>query len=174
MGLMKNRMKVFTKSLMLLFISTFTLSSQVTDFQKGLEAFNSKNYERALNYLKPYADDSSNCLAQYIVGYCFADSNTQSSNDSLAEYYLLQSSEQKYGRAMGLLAVKYFAKASTDTNSIINALVWAELAAYYDPIQSLNSSRYLIREYLSPESIEKAEAIIRKKKKILDEIDICM
>lgn len=165
---------MISKSIFILFICSITAFSQVNEFQKGLEAFNSKNYELALNYLKPYADDSSNCLAQYIVGFCYADSNVVFSNDSLAEYYLLQSSEQKYGRAMGLLAVKYFAKGSIDTSSIIKALVWAELAAYYDPIQSMSSSRKLIREYMDKKEIEKAEEIIKKKKKILDEIEICM
>jgi TPR repeat protein len=153
---------------------TTTAYTQVSNFQKGLSAFNSKDFEQALEYMKPYADDSSNCLAQYVVGFCYADSNTSLSNDSLSEHYLLLASENRYGRAMGLLSTKYFMKGLSDTNALIKALVWAELAANYDPAQSLTSVRFQIRKLITPKDLKKAEKLIKEKKKILDEMEECM
>lgn len=155
-------------------ISSISLTAQTTDFQRGLEAFNARKYEKAFTNLEKYARDSNDCISQYIVGYCYADTNLSFANDSLAEYYLLQASEQKYGRAMGLLSVKYFEKQSYDKHWAIMAYVWAELAAYYDPIQSVNSRRKFIRESLEEAEIEKGNEIIAEKKKILDQIEICM
>jgi hypothetical protein len=75
---------------------------------------------------------------------------------------------------MGLLSVKYFEKQSYDKHWAIMAYVWAELAAYYDPIQSVNSRRKFIRESLEEAEILKGNEIIAEKKKILDQIEICM
>ncbi|MFA7327804.1 MAG: hypothetical protein WC121_14140 [Candidatus Kapaibacterium sp.] len=167
-------MKLLRYLILIGVISAISLTAQVTDFQRGLEAFNVKNYEKAFTHLEKYALDSNDCVSQYIVGYCYADTSLSMANDSLAEYYLLKASELKYGRAMGRLSVIYFGKQSYDKYWTIQALVWAELAAYYDPIQSVNSRRQIIRESLDVEEIKRAEAIIAEKKKILDQIEICM
>ena len=155
-------------------ISSLSISAQVTDFQRGLEAFNAKKYEKAFKYLEKYARDSNDCVSQYIVGYCYADTSLAMANDSLADYYLLQASEQKYGRAMGMLSVRYFEKPSYNKDWSILSYVWAELAAYYDPIQSVNSRRDIIRKSLDESEIEEAEKIIAQKKKILNQIETCM
>ncbi len=155
-------------------ISAITLTAQVTDFQRGLEAFNARKYEKAFINLEKYARDSNDCISQYIVGYCYADTNLTMANDSLADYFLLQASEQKYGRAMGMLAVRYFEKQSYDKHWTIMSYVWAELAAFYDPIQSVNSRRKFIKESLDESEIQKGNEIIAEKKKILDQIEICM
>lgn len=167
-------MKLF-RLLTIIFVFTFvTLNAQVTDFQRGLEAFNAHKYEKAFKHLVKYARDSNDCVSQYMVGYCYADSSLTIANDSLAEHYLLMASELKYGRAMGLLSVLYFKKQSYDKHWTIMSYVWAELAAYYDPIQSVNSRRQVIKESLDEEEIKKAEAIIAEKKKLLDPLEICM
>lgn len=147
--------------------------SQISDFQKGLQTFNSENYEVALSLLKTYADDSSNCLAQYMVGFCYLEGKTSFANDSIAEHYLLLSSENKCGRAMGLLASNYFKSGLSNPQSLIKALVWAELAANYDPAQKLVNARAEIRKYMSKKAIVEAEKIYKQKKRILDKIDVC-
>ena len=167
-------MKLLRYLILIGVISAISLTAQVTDFQRGLEAFNAKNYEKAFHNLEKYASDSNDCISQYIIGYCYADTSLSIANDSLAEHYLLLASEQKYGRAMGMLSVRYFEKQSYDKHWTIMAFVWAELAAYYDPIQSVNSRRQVIRESLDESEIEKAKKIIEEKKKILDQIEICM
>lgn len=159
---------------LVLFLCSFVFSNaQVTDFQRGLESFNGQNYEKALQYMEPYARDSNNCVAQYITGFCYSNGNVAAANDSIAEYYLLQSSEQNFGRAMGMLAVYYFNNANNDKEMTIKALVWAELASLYDPIQSLSEARDMVRKYMEQEDIDKAELIVAQKKVVLDQIEPC-
>jgi|APTNR8051073442_1049403.scaffolds.fasta_scaffold12584_3 hypothetical protein len=167
-------MKLLKYLILIGIICSISVTAQVTDFQRGLEAFNAKNYEKAFKHLEKYARDSNDCVSQYIVGFCYADTSLSMANDSLAELYLLKASELKYGRAMGMLSVIYFEKQSYDKHWTIMSYVWAELAAYYDPIQSVNSRRQVIRESLDESEIEKAKAIIEEKKKILDPLEICM
>ncbi|MER3328036.1 MAG: hypothetical protein RIF34_00545 [Candidatus Kapaibacterium sp.] len=167
-------MKLIKYLLLIGIISSVSITAQVTDFQRGLEAFNAKNYEKAFKHLEKYARDSNDCVSQYIVGFCYADTSLAFANDSLADYYLLQASEQKYGRAMGMLAVRYFEKQSYDKHWTIMAYVWAELAANYDPIQSLNSHRATIKAILEDCEIDKANEIIAEKKKLLDQLENCM
>lgn len=164
----------FIQIFLALFLSSLAYSSaQVTEYQRGLEAFNGQNYEVALHCMEPYARDSNNCIAQYITGFCYSNGNVAAANDSIAEHYLLQSSEQNFGRAMGMLAVYYFNNANNDKEMTIKALVWAELAALYDPIQSLSEARDMVRKYMEQEDIENAELIVAQKKEVLDQIEPC-
>ena len=167
-------MKLLRYLILIGIFSSITLTAQVTDFQRGLEAFNARKYEKAFTNLERYARDSNDCISQYIVGFCYADTSLSMANDSLADHYLLEASEQKYGRAMGMLAVRYFEKQSYDKHWTIMAYVWAELAAFYDPIQSVNSRRSFIKESLEESELVRAKEIIAEKKKILDQIEICM
>ena len=157
----------------LTFFTIVTLNAQVTNYQRGLEAFNSGNYEKALKYMEPYAKDSNHCVAQYITGFCYSNNNVEAASDSLSEHYLLLSSNQNFGRAMGTLAVYYFNNSNNDREMTIKALVWAELAALYDPMQSLNSAKDMVRKYMKEEDIKTAEKIIAEKKAILDELEPC-
>ncbi len=167
-------MKLLRYLILIGIISSISITAQVSDFQRGLEAFNAHKYEKAFTNLEKYARDSNDCISQYIVGYCYADTSLSMTNDSLADYFLLQASEQKYGRAMGMLAVRYFEKQSYDKYWTIMAYVWAELAAFYDPIQSVNSRRKFIKESLDESEIQKGNEIIAEKKKILNQIETCM
>lgn len=166
-------MKVKLTFIVLTLFSLGTLKAQVTNFQRGLEAFNAENYEKALKYMEPYAKDSNHCVAQYITGFCYSNGNVEAASDSLAEHYLLLSSEQNFGRAMGSLAVYYFNNSNNDREMTIKALVWAELAALYDPMQSLSSAKEMVRKYMSEEDIKKAETIIAEKKAKLDKLEPC-
>lgn len=164
----------FLQIFLVLFLCSIVYSNaQVTEYQRGLEAFNGQNYEVALHCMEPYARDSNNCIAQYITGFCYSNGNVAAANDSIAEHYLLQSSEQNFGRAMGLLAVYYFNNANSDKEMTIKALVWAELAAQYDPIQSLSEARQMVRKYMEQEDIDKAELIVAQKKEVLNQIEPC-
>lgn len=157
----------------LIYITLGTLNAQVTNYQRGLEAFNSQNYEKALNYMEPYARDSNHCVAQYITGFCYSNGNVEAASDSLAEHYLLLSSEQHFGRAMGTLAVYYFNNSNNDRETTIKALAWAELASLYDPMQSLASAKETVRKYMNEEDTKKAEKLIAEKKALLDKMEPC-
>jgi len=148
-------------------------NAQVTNYQRGLEAFNSGDFEKALKYMEPYAKDSNHCVAQYIIGFCYSNGNVEAANDSLAEHYLLLSSEQHFGRAMGTLAVYYFNNSNNDREMTIKALVWAELAALYDPVQSLASAKDMVRKYMNEEDTKIAEKEIADRKIELDKIEPC-
>ena len=140
-------------------------------YEKGIEAFNAKDCSQAVELLKPFAD-AGDSTAQFIVGYCYSNKGSEFANDSIAEYYLLQSANNKFGRAMGLLSVLYFGKSIKDTNYRVDALVWAEIAAAYDPIQKGTSTRYLVRAYMNQEELKRAEQVLKDMKKNFDKIDL--
>ena len=157
--------------LTLLCILSTSVLSQDSEYDKGLEAFNSKEFSESLKIMQPYAD-KGDLKAQFIVGYCYSSKEVGMKNDSIAEIYLLKASEQGYGRAMGMLSVLYFGKSIKDEKYKIDALVWAEIAAAYDPIQRGTSTRYVIKKYMSSDELGETEKILREKKKKFDRINI--
>lgn len=145
--------------------------SQNDDYSKGIEAFNSKNYEATIGLLKSFADKKDS-VAQYMVGFSYHYGNDRIKNDTLAEYYLLNASIQKYGRAMGLLSTIYFSKSKNDSKYKVYASVWAEIAASYDIIQKGLTTRFVIRRYLSKKELKSVIEILNKMKTDFDRIDI--
>ncbi|MDQ3050854.1 MAG: hypothetical protein M3Q95_08220 [Bacteroidota bacterium] len=158
--------------LTLLFLRVSICNAQEDNYSDGLKAFDAKEYGKAVQLLKPFAD-SGKCLAQYAVGFSYTNSELSIANDSLAEYYLLLASEQKQTHAMGVLATVYFEKSYTDKSYNIKALVWAELAAAYDIIQFGLSTRYVIRAYMEKADIKEAEKLIEIKKSELNKMKSC-
>ncbi len=63
---------------------------------------------------------------------------------------------------MGLLSVLYFDKSMADSKYKIDALVWAEIAAAYDPIQKGTTTRHLLRAYMSEDELKKVETILKR------------
>ena len=157
--------------LLFLFKSGIAIS-QDTNYIKGLKAFDNKEFDKAIEYLQPYADNED-CVAQYALGFIYSNEKLSMANDSLAEIYLLKSSNQKHTHAMGLLATLYFKKSYSDKKYNVKALVWAELAAEYDVIQKGLTTRYLIRSYMTEQEIEEAEKILKKRKKVFDKKSTC-
>ena len=121
--------------------------------------------------MQPYAN-SGDKVAQFIVGFCYYSKELEIKNDSLAEQYLVKSANQEFGRAMGLLSVVYFEKSSTNPKYKVDALVWAEIAAAYDPIQKGTTTRYLIKAYMSSEELQSAKQILEEKKQTFDKINL--
>jgi len=158
--------------IILLLLKTGVSIGQDKNYIKGLKAFDNKEFDKAIEYLKPYADNE-NCLAQYALGFVYSNEELSIANDSLAEMYLLNSSNQKHTHAMGLLATLYFKKSYSDKKYKIKALVWAELAAEYDVLQKGLTTRYLIRSYMNEKEIVEAEKIIKERKKIFDKKSNC-
>lgn len=157
-----------------IFLLSFTIitsKAQDNNYVKGLKEFDAKNFEKSVEYLRPYAD-SGNCVAQFAVGFCYSD-ETSFANDSIAEIYLLRAAEQKNTRSMGVLSTLYFKKSYSDKSYIVKALAWAEIAAEYDIVQKGLSTRYLIRQYMTNDEIKKAENIIQDKKKKFDKLKSC-
>jgi TPR repeat protein len=148
--------------LSLLFIfSCFFCRLFAQSMDKGLIAFDAKNYQLALSELKPYAE-KGNCLAQYAVGFTYIYGGEGIKNDSLAIHWLQLAADQKLPRAMGPLGVTYFSSGGPD--AMVKAYLWAMLAAEYDPRQQGTTARVLIKQYLKPEELEKAEKLIAQYK----------
>ena len=62
-------MKKFTSIILFCFISTITFS-QDARFEKGLKAFDSKQFMKSFKIMQPYAN-SGDKVAQFIVGFCY-------------------------------------------------------------------------------------------------------
>lgn len=148
------------------------LSNAQDSYKKGVEAFNAKDYAKAAELLRDYAD-KGDCMAQYVVGFAYSDDRTDMYNDSIAFEYLLKAAEQKHTHSMGLLAGIYFGRGGENIQARIDALTWAELAASYDIVQQGLSTRHLIRNYLTADEIKQAEKQIKEKKKVFDKMEVC-
>lgn len=156
----------------LLFCLLVNLSfSQEEKYSKGLEAFDTKEFSKALKLMRPYAD-LGDPTAQFITGFCYLNNDLPIKNDSIAEYYLTKSAEQKFGRAMGLLSILYFEKSANKSKFKIDALVWAEIAAVYDSIQKGTTTRYLIKAYLTEDELKEVEQILIEKKSEFKKISL--
>ncbi|MCF2874780.1 MULTISPECIES: hypothetical protein [unclassified Tenacibaculum] len=163
-------MKKLTSIIVFCFISAISFS-QNAKYKKGLKYFDSMKFIKSFKIMQPYAD-SGDKTAQFIVGYCYYNKELEIKNDSLAEQYLIKSANQKFGRAMGLLSVIYFQKSITTPKYKVNALVWAEIAAAYDPIQKGTTTRHLIKAYMSSEELQLAKQLLEKKKQTFNKINL--
>lgn len=164
------KLNIYLITILFCFIA-YSAYSQDNDYNKGIEAFNSKNYETTIGLLKPFAD-KEDTIAQYLVGFSYYYGNDKIKNDTLAEYYLLKASIRKYGRAMGLLSTIYFSRGKSDSKFKIYASVWAETAAFYDIIQKGMTTRFVIRRYLSKDELKSVIDILNKMKADFDRIDV--
>ena len=126
-----------------------------SDRDKGLIAFDKKDFKTAVSILTPYAE-KGDCVAQFAVGFAYGSDELK--NDSLAMRWLLRAAEQKQTKAMGPLGVLYL--GSEDKDAHVKAYLWAMLAAEYEPIQKLTTARYVIKGYLSKAEIEQADRLI--------------
>jgi TPR repeat protein len=147
------------KKITFLFLVFAVLKSygQQGDFDKGLIAFDSKNFKEAISKLKPFAE-KGNCVAQFAVGFSYMYS-TDKQKDTTARRWLLMAAEQKFSAAMGPLAASYFGSTEEDAN--VKAYMWAMLAAEYNARQKFTTTRVLIKSYLKPEELQRAEALIK-------------
>lgn len=158
----------------LIFVFFFTslfIAAQNKSYEKGLKAFDSKDYKKAFNLLKPFAD-SGDSMAEFVVGTCYLNPESDIKNDSLAEHYLISSAEKYNSKAMGMLSIYYFQKGIENEKLKIQSLVWAEIAGAYDPLFNATTTRYLIREYLNKEELAEVEQILKAKKAKYDKISL--
>jgi TPR repeat protein len=131
--------------------------AQTSDYDKGLAAFNAKDFKTTIAQLTPYAL-KGNCTAQFAVGFSYM-SDYDIKNDSLAIHWLSLAAEQKQVRAMGPLAACYFA-AEQAPDHLVKAYLWAMLGANYDPAQQLTTTTLLVRAYMKPEELERATHLV--------------
>jgi TPR repeat protein len=148
-----------TRLALILFFNVFIIHSyaQTSDYDKGLMAFDAKDFKQVVATLKPYAE-KGNCLAQYAVGFSYMYDN-DIRNVSLARHWLKLSAEQKLPWAMGPLAACYFTGDNTD--DIVQAYMWAVLAQEYDPIQRTTTIKTLLEAYLKPAELEQSKKLIQ-------------
>ncbi|HYG37194.1 MAG TPA: hypothetical protein VD908_01185 [Cytophagales bacterium] len=163
-------MRYYTFTFLLLFASFFALG-QDNNYEKGIKAFDSRDYPEAFKLLKPFAE-SGDSMAEFVVGFCYFNPKSNLKNDSLAEKYLLRSAEKFNPKAMGLLSFFYFEKGMENEENNIQSLVWAEIAGAYDPIFNATTTRYLIRSYLDENRLSEVEEILKDKKKKFEKINL--
>lgn len=147
-----------TLSLFLLFAAVKSFG-QDSNFDEGLKSFDSKDYKKSFEILEPFAKDG-NCLAQFVIGYCYQYGRSVAKNDSLAIHWLEMSAEQKQPAAMGPLAASLFGNAGENRKDMIKAYVWAMLAADYLETQKYTTTRLVIKSYLKEDELERANKII--------------
>jgi len=147
----------------ILFCSSFLLFGQNKNYEKGLKAFDSKDFEKSFRLLKPYAE-TGDSMAEFVVGFYYLNPESNIKNDSLAEHYLIRSAEKFNSKAMGMLSIYYFQKGIENEKLKIQSLVWAEIAGAYDPAFNATTTRFLIRSYLNKEELNEVEAILKDKK----------
>lgn len=157
-------------SLYLILIS-FVGFAQNKNYDKGIKAFSSKDFNKAFTLLKPFAD-AGDPMAEFIVGFCYENSDSRLKNDVLAEKYLLSSAGKYNAKAMALLSLIYFDQGMRIPDAKVQALFWAELAAAYDPVYSKTTTRILIRNYLSENQLKQAEALLENNKLKFDKINL--
>ena len=146
----------FSLVLSICFFSSSYLFAQ-KQYEEGLKAFDAKDYQKALIILRPYAE-KGNCLAQYVVGFSYQYGLSVIASDTTARRWLTLAAEQKQTNAMGPLAANLM--MSDTPGDIVRAYMWAVLAAEYVPVQRATTTRYLRKEYLKPEELEKANQLI--------------
>jgi hypothetical protein len=72
---------------------------------------------------------------------------------------------------MGPLAVAYF--MWNDKDAKVKAYMWGMLAREYDPIQRATTTTTLVKMYMKPEEIERANHLIDTYKKRWDKTPNC-
>src|SRR5688500_7441686 len=146
------------KFLAVVVIATFPLLARAQDssYLEGAGAHENREYEKAMKLLTPYAEQGD-CFAQYAVGFAYWNDKANPVKDSIAEVYLTKAAEQKQTHAMGILATILILRSFDNPGIRPTALMWAELAAMYDPIQQATTTRSMIRKYLEAFEISKAE-----------------
>lgn len=147
----------------LILLSTLPTFGQLSSFDEGLKSFDAKDYGRAIALLKSYAEDG-NCTAQFVMGYTYQYGLSVEKNDTLSISWLRKSAEQKQTAAMGPLAAALFGAANDDRDTMIEAYMWAMLAAEYVESQKYRTTRHVIKSYLKEDEIEKADTLIAQYK----------
>jgi|SRR5690625_132947 len=163
-------MKQYILTFLIIFSSILSFG-QDKNYEKGIKAFDSKDYTKAYKILKPYAE-SGDSMAEFVIGVCYLNPESNIKNDSLAQTYLIRSAEQYNSKAMGMLSIYYFQKGIENEKFKVQALVWAEIAGAYDPIFNATTTRYLIRQYLNESQLNEVEKILKEKIKKFDKISI--
>lgn len=143
--------------------------AQSTTMDEGLKAFDNKNFSKALTELKPFADQG-NCLAQFAVGFCYKYGEAIK-NDSLALHWLEMAAEKKQVNAMWSLAAAYFTAGGKD--GLIKAYLWGMLAREYDPRQQATTTITLLKMYMKPDELEKANELVELYKKRWRDVPNC-
>jgi TPR repeat protein len=150
-------------SLFLVF-SIIKAFGQDSKFDEGLKYFDSKDYKKSFEILEPFAKDGD-CLAQFVIGYCYQYGLSVTKNDSLAIHWLQMAAEQKQPSAMGPLAAALFAYEGKGGKKTIKAYLWAMLAAEYLEAQKYTTARFVIKTYLKEDELERANKLIEVYKK---------
>lgn len=151
--------------------TSLVVFGQNKNYEKGIKAFASKDYEKAFELLKPFAE-SGDSMGEFVVGFYYLNPESNLKSDSLAEHYLISSAEKFNSKAMGLLSIYYFQKGIENEKLKIQALVWAEIAGAYDPAFNATTTRFLIRNYLNEEELTEVEKILKDKKNKYDKISL--
>lgn len=155
-----------------LFFAVIKSFGQDSKFDEGLKSFDSKDYKKSFEILEPFAK-GGDCLAQFVIGYCYQYGLSVTKNDSLAIHWLEISAEQKQPAAMGPLAAALFGNAGENREDMIKAYLWAMLAAEYVESQKYTTTRLVIKAYLNNDELERANRLIETYKNKWENKEVC-
>jgi uncharacterized protein len=103
------------------------------------------------------AGQHGNDDGSFKAGWIYSQGVGVERNDSIAIIHFRSAATMKNTRAMGLLAALL---AQGSKENVVEAYTWAALAAESDPVQAGTTTRFVLREYLSPEQIKEAEQLM--------------
>ena len=124
------------------------------DFNKGLEAYHSGDFETALAEWTPFADQGW-AGAQHNLGLMYEKGYGVPENDKTAVKWYTKAAEQGYAGAQGNLGVKYSNGEGvlTDTK---RAYMWFNLSGY-NGYKMAGKNKDIIAKRMTPADISKAQ-----------------
>ena len=105
----------------------FSTEAWSADFQKGLEAYNKKDYKTALSEWEPIAEEGQ-AEAQFMLGMMYRNGRGVPQNSKTAAKWWILAAQQGHVKALYNLGQTYFLGISAPKNYKI-ALYWFTLAA---------------------------------------------
>ncbi len=110
----------------LLTLLLLTLSSWANDYNKGVDAYNSGDYVRAIMLWEPYAKEG-NVKAQFTIGKIYYEGLGVQQNYRKAMYWYKQAADQEYAKAYAQLGLMYI-KGQGVLKSYKKAVPYIQLA----------------------------------------------
>ncbi|MGD8477081.1 MAG: tetratricopeptide repeat protein [Burkholderiales bacterium] len=124
------------------------------EFDKGYEAFASRDYEAAVQWWKKAAE-KGHARAQNGLGVLYRDGDLGEPQPETAAYWFRRSAENGYAYAMYSLALLYRDGAGVPRDDI-EAYKWFDLASALNFDPKAEFQRDLLAQRMSPEAVEEA------------------
>ena len=130
------------------------------DFQKGLEAYEEKDYKTALREWRPLAEQGLDLVAQFNLGQMYRKGEGVPQDDQTAVKWYRLAAEQGLAKAQFDLGVMYY-KGRGVPQDFVYAHMWFNVAASQGH-ENGASNRDLLAKEMTPSQIAKAQELARE------------